>query len=132
MIKILCVDDDPSLRRLYSEELTEEGYQVFEAGNGKEAVAEVAKVQPDLIILDIRMPELDGIQTLNALLGKNRQLPVILNTAYPQHKENFMTWGAEAYVVKSSDLGELKQKIHEVLGKREEQNNRRGPPFLKV
>jgi len=132
MIKILCVDDDPSLRRLYSDELTEEGYQVFVAGNGKEAVAEFARVQPDLIILDIRMPELDGIQTLNVLLGKNRQLPVILNTAYPQHKENFMTWGAAAYVVKSSDLGELKQKIHEVLGKREEQNNRRGPPFLKV
>ena len=62
-----------------------------------------------LVVLDIRMPGMDGIAALNAILGKNRRVPVILNTAYPQYKENFMTWGAEAYVVKSSGLTELKQ-----------------------
>jgi two-component system, response regulator, stage 0 sporulation protein F len=132
VIKILCVDDDPGLRRLYSEELTEEGYRVFEAPNGKEAVAEFTRIQPDLVILDIRMPQLDGIETLNSLLGKNRRIPVILNTAYPQYKENFMTWGAEAYVVKSSDLGELKQRIHEVLSKRKGKDGRPDLPFPKV
>jgi DNA-binding response OmpR family regulator len=120
MIKILCVDDDPGIRRLYSEELTEEGYQVFEAGNGKKAVAEFPRIQPDLVILDIQMPQLDGIHTLSDLLGKNRRIPVILNTAYPQYKENFMTWGAEPFVVKSSDLGELKEKIHRLLAERGE------------
>ena len=61
------------------------------------------------------MPVMDGIEALTAMLGKDRQAPVILNTAYPQYKENFMTWGADAYVLKSSDLTELKQKIRAVL-----------------
>ena len=113
--KILCVDDDLSLLNLYHEELLEEGYNVILARNGKEALAKFSREKPNLVIMDIRMPIMDGIETLNAVLGKNRQVPVILNTAYPQYKENFMTWGADAYVVKSSDLTELKQKIHEVL-----------------
>jgi len=116
--KILCVDDDPSLLNLYREELAEEGYKVVVAGNGKEAVAKFSRENPNLVVLDIRMPEMDGITALNAILGKNRRVPVILNTAYPQYKENFMTWGAEAYVVKSSDLAELKQTIHRVLQQR--------------
>jgi DNA-binding response OmpR family regulator len=52
------------------------------------------------------------------MLGKDRQASVILNTCYPQYREGFMTWGAEAYVVKSSDLSELKRKIREVLDRR--------------
>lgn len=123
MIKILCVDDDPDLRRLYFDELTEEGYQVFEASNGKEAVEECARIHPDLIILDIRMPQMDGIQTLSALSGKNREIPVILNTAYSHYMENFLSLGAEAFVVKSSKMGELKQRIREVLDKRKSQNH---------
>ena len=115
---ILCVDDDPSLLNLYNEELTEEGYKVIVAKNGKEAVTRFSREKPNLVILDIRMPEMDGITALNAILGKNRQVPVIFNTAYPQYKENFMTWGADAYVVKSSNLSELKQAIRQVLGRR--------------
>jgi two-component system, response regulator, stage 0 sporulation protein F len=68
--------------------------------------------------MDIRMPVMEGIGALTAMLGKDRQIPVILNTAYPQYQENFMTWGAEAYLIKSSDLRELKQKIREVMDKR--------------
>ncbi|MGE5253377.1 MAG: response regulator [Planctomycetaceae bacterium] len=116
--KILCVDDDPSLLTLYQEELAEEGYKVIVARNGKEAVTLFSRENPNLVVLDIRMPEMDGITALNALLGKNRQVPIILNTAYPQYKENFMTWGADAYVVKSPGLSELKQAIHRVLQRR--------------
>jgi DNA-binding response OmpR family regulator len=116
--KILCVDDDPSLLNLYFEELAEEGYKVVVARNGKEAVTRFSREKPDLVILDIRMPEMDGIAALNAILGKNRQVPVIFNTAFPQYRENFMAWGADAYVVKSSDLSELKQTIRQVLERR--------------
>lgn len=118
MEKILIVDDDLSLLRLYQEELSEEGYKVILAKDGMEALKKFEKESPQLVVMDIRMPVMDGIETLTALLGKNRQIPVILNTAYPQYRENFMTWGAEAYVIKSSDLTELKQKIREVLDKR--------------
>ena len=118
MEKVLCVDDDLSLLRLYQEELTEDGYKVILAKDGKEALKKFEKESPHVVVMDIRMPVMDGIETLTAMLGKDRQVPVILNTAYPQYRENFMTWGAEAYVIKSSDLTELKQKIREVLDRR--------------
>ena len=118
MTKILCVDDDLNLLRLYRDELAEEGYKVISAKNGKEAVKKFGEQKPDLIVMDIRMPQMDGIEPLNAILGKDRRVPVILNTAYAQYKENFMTWGAEAYIIKSSDLTELKGKIQDVLSQR--------------
>ncbi len=118
LAKILFVDDDPALLKLYHEELTEEGYKVMLARNGKEAVSRFNREKPNLVVLDIRMPEMDGITALNVILGKNRQVPIIFNTAYPQYRENFMTWGAEAYVVKSPDLSELKQTIRQVLERR--------------
>ncbi|MGA2957134.1 MAG: response regulator [Thermodesulfobacteriota bacterium] len=115
METILCVDDDSRLLSLYQEELSEEGYKVILAKEGREAVSKFIEEKPQVVVLDIRMPKMDGIETLTAMLGKDRQVHVILNTSYPQYKENFMTWGADAYVMKSSDLSVLKQKIREVL-----------------
>jgi DNA-binding response OmpR family regulator len=118
MERVLCVDDDLGLLRLYYDELSEEGYQVILAKDGKEALSKFDKEKPHVVVMDIRMPVMDGIEALTAMLGKDRQVPVILNTAYPQYRENFMTWGAEAYVLKSSDLTELKRKIKEALDRR--------------
>ncbi len=118
MGKILFVDDDESLLQLYREEFEEEGYEVILAKDGKEALAIFMKEKPDLVVMDIRMPIMDGIEAMGRILGKNRHVPVILNTAFPQYRENFMSWGAEAYVLKSSDLTELKQKIREILDRR--------------
>jgi DNA-binding response OmpR family regulator len=118
MEKVLCVDDDPSLLCLYKIELSEEGYRVVLAQDGKEALLKFEKEKPQVVVLDIRMPKMHGIDILNALLGKDRQARVILNTAFPQYQWNFTTWGAEEYVLKSSDLTELKQKIREVLDRR--------------
>ncbi len=118
MEKILCVDDDLAILQLYNEEFSEDGYEVILATNGKEALRKYQKELPQLIIMDMRMPGMDGIETLTAILGKDRQASIIINTAYPQYRDNFMTWGAEAYVIKSSDLSELKKKVNEVLDKR--------------
>lgn len=118
MEKILCVDDDRSVLQLYYEELTDEGYKVILAKDGKEALSKYSKEKPDLVIMDIRMPGMSGLDALTVILGKDRQASIIFNTAYPQHRENFMSWGAEAYVLKSSDLTELKQKVREALEKR--------------
>ena len=124
MKKILCVDDDPSLLCLYQVELSDEGYEVILAQDGKQAMEKFEEEKPQAIIMDIRMPAMDGIETMNAILGRDRQIPVILNTAFPEYKQNYMTWGAEAYIIKSSDLSELKQKIREVLEKREKSEGR--------
>jgi CheY-like chemotaxis protein len=112
---ILVVDDDENQRLLYQEELADEGYEVMVARDGKEAVEKVEQRLPDLVILDIVMPEMDGMEAMTRILRKHRRIPVILNTGYARYREDFLTWAADAYVVKSSDLTELKNKIRELV-----------------
>lgn len=113
--KILIIEDEENERILYQEELEREGYQVLTACNGKEGLSTVEKEPVDLVILDLHMPEMDGLETLGRILSKKRNLPVIIYTAFPQYKDNFLSWAADAYLVKSSDLTGLKEKIKELL-----------------
>lgn len=115
MKKILIVEDDESQRLLYRDEFTEAGYEVILAANGKVAMKHLDIDKPDLVILDIVMPVMDGMETLSRIIRKYRDVPIILNTAYSAYKEDFMSWGADAFVVKSADLGELKGKVREIL-----------------
>jgi len=113
--RILVVDDDEKLRLLYQERLEEEGYEVILAADGGEALRRAQEDKPDVVVLDIAMPVMDGIDALIRILEHDNKLPVILNTAYGSYKENFMTWAARAYVVKSGDLSELLERIREAL-----------------
>ena len=115
--KILIVDDEESIRILYEQEFLEEGYQVFLASNAYEALEIVEKEPLDLIVLDIKMPGMDGIEAMQKIVGKKNNIPIIINSAYPHFKDSFMTWVAEAYVVKSSNLQEVKDKIKQLLNK---------------
>jgi len=115
MQRILVVDDDTSLRVYLQEELAEMGYEVLTASSAPEALKIIEKEPVDLVILDIRMPGMTGIEALPRILGLKENLPIILNTAYSQYKDDFMAWAANAYVVKSFDLTELKEKIQELL-----------------
>jgi two-component system response regulator (stage 0 sporulation protein F) len=115
MKKILVADDEMSIRLLYSEELREEGYEVFTAANGKEALEVVAKETLDLIILDIKMPELSGIEVLRQIKEQHPDLPVLLSSAYSEYKQDFGTWASEEYLVKSSDLEDLKAAVRKHL-----------------
>jgi len=112
---ILVVEDDTNQRALYEEELVDEGYSVLTAGDGKEALAHVQTKKPDLVILDINMPVMDGLDTLSQLLEHDGQIPVIINTAYASYQDSFTTWSADAYIVKSSDLSELKTTVKRLL-----------------
>lgn len=115
MPKILVVDDEAGLRVLYEKELLREGYQIELASSGKEAISKVKNTAFDLIILDIKMPEMNGIEVLNKIMNINNKIPIILNSAYASFKDNFSTWAADAYIVKSSDFGELKDAVAKVL-----------------
>jgi CheY-like chemotaxis protein len=117
MKTILVVDDDEAIRTLLQEELEDEGYKVMIATNARDALKMVESEALDLVVLDIRMPGMDGLEALPRILGIKEGLPVILNTAYSQYQESFMSWAADAYVVKSSDLTELKEKIKELVNK---------------
>ncbi len=115
MATLLIVDDDENLRLLYEQEFTEAGYDVVLAANAEAALEYLQKERPDVAILDIAMPGMDGIQLMWSVLARDRLIPVILNTAFSQHKENYMTWPANAYIVKSGDLTELKNKVSELI-----------------
>ena len=117
MKTILVVDDDEAIRTLLQEELEEEGYKVLIATNARDALKMVAAEPLDLVVLDIRMPGMDGLEALPRILGLKEGLPVIMNTAYSQYQDSFMSWAADAYIVKSSDLSELKAKIKELVNK---------------
>jgi two-component system, response regulator, stage 0 sporulation protein F len=111
MKRILIADDEEALQRLYKEEFEEDGYEVLLAGNGKEVLSllEDPNHLPDLIVMDIRMPEMNGIETLRVIKEKYPQIPVILCSAYSEFKQDFSVWASDDYVVKSSDLTELKE-----------------------
>ncbi len=116
MKRLLIVDDEKHLRLLYKTEFEAEGYRVDAAADAKEALGLFEREHYDLVILDIRMPGMDGIEALGKFLGRDNKLPVIINSAYDSYKDNFMSWSANSYVIKSSDLTELKQKVKEALG----------------
>ncbi len=115
MQTILVVDDDDPIRRLIELELKDDGYQVLTASNAQDALKLVQTESIDLVILDIRMPGMDGLEALPRILGLKEGLKVILNTAYSQYQESFMSWAADAYIIKSADLTELKAKVKELL-----------------
>ena len=113
--RLLIVDDEEYIRLLYRSELEEEGYHVTVASDAREALEIVERESLDLIVLDIKMPGMDGIEAMQKIVGKKKNIPIIINSAYPHFKDSFMTWVAEEYVVKSSDLQELKDKIKQLL-----------------
>ena len=114
--RILLVEDEKPLCLLYEEELSREGYDVTAVTDAEAALARLAEGLYDLIITDIRMPGKNGIELITQIMGLRKDIPIIINSAYQSYKEDFMTWAADAYVVKSSSLDELKAKIRQLLG----------------
>ncbi|MEW6067491.1 MAG: response regulator [Nitrospirota bacterium] len=115
-MKILVVDDDLHIQRLYKEEFEEEGYKVVIASNGKEAIELFEKETPDIVTLDILLPDMDGIHILRQMKEKNPKTPIIMSTAY-DYRDDFAVWASEAYIVKSSDMNELKETIKKLIEK---------------
>ena len=119
MSKILIVDDEEHIRFLYSEELTEAGYEVVTADSGHLLLEIIDEEQPDLVVLDIKMVDYNGLDLLQDIRNKFVDLPVILCTAYDTFKEDMKSIAADFYVIKSFDLTELKTKIKAALDKKE-------------
>jgi two-component system response regulator (stage 0 sporulation protein F) len=114
--RILLVDDEEGIQLLYREEFEEEGFEVTTAFNGEEALEQFSQELPDLVILDINMPGMNGIEVLRRMKEINPNLPVILSSAYPEYKQDLSTWASEDYIVKSANMDELKNAVRKHLG----------------
>jgi len=115
---ILIVDDDANQRALYEEEMRDEGYDVAVAADGREALKLAGELRPNLVVMDVNMPVMDGLDTLSRLIEADRHIPIIIHTAYASYKDSFASWSADAYIVKSSDLTALKNSVRELLAAR--------------
>ena len=115
MSKILVVDDDAAIRMLYADELEEEGYDVIECGEACGLMELIAGKKPDLVVMDIKLGAFNGLDLLREIRDRYYQLPVILCTAYPNIRPGMKTVAADYYVLKSSDLNDLKTKIKSAL-----------------
>lgn len=113
--KVLLVEDERSQRVLYKSELEEEGYLVFAAKNGAEALEIAVEKNPDVAVLDIFLTGEDGLEVMGKLLRIDEKLPIILHTAYGAWQDNWRGQVADAYVIKSSDMSDLVHTIEQVL-----------------
>ncbi|MGA1847578.1 response regulator, partial [Deferribacter abyssi] len=87
--KILIIDDDPSIRSFYKEFLREEGFEVSEAGNAITGLKLYKELKPDIILLDINMPDKSGLDILKEIKKKDENIPVFLLTAHEDYKRSF-------------------------------------------
>ncbi len=115
--RVLVVDDEQNSREGLSKILTKEGYSVHTADNGKKALLEAEDNKFDLIITDLRMPEMDGIEVLEKLRKKNKDIGVVIVTAYGEVNSYLkaMNLGAFEYLNKPIHLEELRRVINKAL-----------------
>ena len=118
MTKILVVDDEKDVVELLSFLLEKDGYNVVTASNGREALEAVPSEKPDLILLDVMMPEMDGYTVQTQLLENpsTKDIPIIILTAKGQLKDVFaMSPNVKAYIEKPFDPKSLRGKIQEAI-----------------
>lgn len=118
MATILFTDDEESIRLLYREEFEEAGYEVVVAASGAEALEKFTEAQPDLLVIDIKMPGMDGIELVRRIRESDTDVPVILCTAYGEYRQNLETWASDDYIVKSANLEGLFEKVAYLLARR--------------
>lgn len=117
--RILIADDEAPIRELLEQVLTAEGYTVILATDGKDTLQQVLANKPDLILLDVRMPKLDGITLCKALRvhEETKQIPIIMLTGFDTREslEQSMAAGADDFVAKPFELPELKIRVRAML-----------------
>jgi len=113
--KVLLVDDEESIQMLYREEFEDDGYEVISALDGESGLQKFKEDTPDIVILDIQMPGMNGVEVLRQMKMIDPSVPVILSSAYQEFKRDLGTWASDEYVVKSGNLEDLKQTVRRLL-----------------
>jgi DNA-binding response OmpR family regulator len=115
MSKIIVVDDEEAIRILYTDELEEEGHEVIATGDGSRVMEMIDRQSPDLIVLDIKLGNYNGLDLLQEIKNAHYDLPVILATAYSSFRNDPKSIAADYYVLKTSNFEQLKLKIKMAL-----------------
>jgi DNA-binding response OmpR family regulator len=116
MAHLLLVEDHEHLVELYEYELTREGHVVMSCRTGADALAEMQGRRPDLVVLDLLLPDMPGAVLLQRLSDLHPDVPVIINTAYAEVPPGLDLRLARRYIIKSGDLHELREAIATALG----------------
>jgi len=118
MKRVLITEDEEVLREVFKDELTEEGYEVLEARDAKGTLDCLKKEKVDLLILDIKLPDMSGLKLLEQVRKSYPALPIIVCTAYDTFKTDYEIWAGHIadYIVKPVDLEVLKEKIGRIIG----------------
>jgi two-component system response regulator MprA len=116
-MRVLIVDDDRSLREALRRALVLGGYDTVSAANGREALAQVAEATPDALVLDVGLPDLDGLEVCRRLRSAGNRVPVLMLTARDAIEDRIdgLDAGADDYLVKPFDVGELKARLRALL-----------------
>ena len=114
--RLLFVDDEEGFLELYRTAFSRDGYAVETAATVEAARACISQGGIDLVVLDIRLEGVSGLSLLREIKAADAHMPVVLATAYARYQDDFTSWLADAYIVKSSDLGELKRAVGRCLG----------------
>lgn len=116
-LRILIVDDQRGIRSMLKIVFAEEGYEVTTAANGLEALEKIRAKPPHLVLMDVKMPVMDGIQALKEIRKAYTNLPVVIMTAYAEigKKEQALNLDVADWLYKPLDIEELKQKIRKLL-----------------
>jgi two-component system, OmpR family, response regulator len=114
MSRILFADSEPHIRQLCLEELQDEGYDVRVAGKADEVVRLAESFKPDMVILDVLLPDMSGLEAGRLIKGSNRKTMVVLYSHFlPPH--DLSSWGADDFVIKSPNLDGLKATVRRLL-----------------
>ncbi len=114
MVRIVFADSEPHIRQLCLEELQDEGYEVAVAEKGREAVHLADSLKPDVVILEVLLPDMSGLETGRMIKGSRKETRVILYShSLPPH--DLSSWGADEFVVKSPNLDRLKDVVRRCL-----------------
>ena len=114
MARILFADSEPHIRQLCQEELQDEGYEVQVAGRAAEVVRLVESFQPDMVILEVMLPDMSGLEAGRMIKGTNRQTRIVLYS-HLNPPQDLSSWGADDFVLKSADLERLKAVVRRLL-----------------
>ncbi len=111
MVRILLADSEPHIRRLLQEELEDEGYEVMVTGRGAEVAGLVDVYQPDVVVLEILLSDMSGLETGRIVKGTQRKTRVVYHS-HCRPPRDLSSWGGDDFVFKSADLDRLKKVVH--------------------